>query len=274
MSYPFGKNWKLNRWDSESSTMVALGILDPSTLRVGAEARTFKMPVGGSRTLGVLKAQEVTVPLRFSLALQRFDYITDYCMPEEEAAISSHVLRGTDGIKKFEWTGCKVNSCELSIRRGEPVKAAIEIFASDINDAATFAEEFVEFSEDPILWSDLQSLKIAGNTVTDWREIVVRVNNNVRNEFLGPALKPSIIYEEQAEYSGHILLAGSCSQLGNIKNGSKISIEFTLQDHQATPTTKTWKFDGCIVTVNRAEPPGLGLVIERLEFEAKTLGYS
>ncbi|RLG99721.1 hypothetical protein DRO19_01525 [Candidatus Bathyarchaeota archaeon] len=268
MSYVFGKDFKLNRWDSGTSTHVALGIVDPSTLSING--RTFKKAGTGSRQLRVLKLQEKQPRLEFTLGLQRFDYITNYCMIESEGDVPAHILDVLLGSNKYRFSNCKVASCEVTIRPGEMVNARIEVLAKSFAEG-TWTEAMQSFNEDPVTWRDVQSVQVASQAITDWKEIVFRVNNNVESQFLGTSVDPAAVYEKQAEYSGYIIHAGT-GILTDLEEDKTVVI--SLQDHQATPVTKTWTFSGCVINVRRLEIEGLGMVFERIEWEGKSLSYS
>jgi len=155
------------------------------------------------------------------------------------------------------------------VRARESVKAELSVIGEDLD---TFVPvTFLYKTEEPIMWTDA-TLNIGGG-VANWREFAFGVNNNVVAEFLGIELTPSDVEELQAEYFGHAIISRliTDSKLTTIKDGTETSIAVTLQDHQTTPVTKTFTFAKAILKSSQVEIPGLGLQIERIEWEAPGL---
>lgn len=229
----------------------------------------YKEPVTGTRALDVLKQTGVVPGLDWMMNIKRIDdYITAYAMITAEGAPAAHSLGFTDGIEVNELSLAQVDRCNIVVRRGESVKAELSALGKDLE--VFVPDTFLHQTEEPIMWTDA-TLSI-GSAVTNWREFAFGVNNNVAAEFLGTALVPTDVKPLQAEYFGHAIISRKAtSKFGAVKGGTETSIVITLADHQSTPVTTTFGFAKSVLKTSRVEVPGIGLELERIEWEAPGL---
>ena len=269
MASYFGKSYKLNRVASGTPyTHYEIGgrvIRAAPTMRGGV----FKEPVTGTRALDVLKQTGVVPGIDWTMNIKRLsDYITAYAMITAEGEPTAHSLGFTDGVEINELKLAQVDRCNIVVRRGESVKAELSAIGEDL--AEFEPATFVHKTEAPIMWTDA-TLSI-GSAITNWREFAFSVNNNVVAEFLGTGLVPTDVEVLQAEYFGHAIISRkAASQFGTVKGGTETEIVITLADHQATEVTTTFTLAKGILKTSRIDVPGLGLELERIEWEAPGL---
>jgi len=232
----------------------------------------YKEPVTGTRALDVLKQTGVVPGLDWTMNLKILaTYIEAYAMITAEGAVTAHSLGFTDGVEVNELKLAKVDRCNIVVRCGESVKAELSAIGEDMDEfvPATFLQD----TEAPIVWTDA-TLSV-GSAVTNWREFAFGVNNNVVAEFLGTTLVPTDVEDLQAEYFGHAIISRkAASKFAGVKGGAETAIEITLADHQTTPVTTTFTLAKAILKSSRIEVPGLGLELERIEWEAPGLVIS
>jgi len=265
----FGKSFELNRVvENGTYTHYELGgrpIRATPTMR----GDVYKEPVTGTRALDVLKQTGVVPGFDWTMNLKVLtDYITTYAMVTAEGAIPAHSLGFTDGVESNELKLAKVDRCNIVVRRGESVKAELSAIGEDLD--IFVPATFLHKTEEPIMWTDVV-LAIDGG-VTNWREFGFGVNNNVVAEFLGTGLVPTDVEELQAEYFGHVIISRkTTSRFSGVKGGDAAIISVALTDHQTVPVTKTFTFAAGILKTSRIEVAGLGLELERIEWEAPGL---
>ena len=272
MSSKFGKAFKLNRVVSGTPyTHYELGgriIRAVPTMN----GDTYREPVTGTRTLDILKQTGVVPGIDFTMNIKRLeDYITTYAMITAQGAVPAHSLGYTDGYEQNEFAQSKVDRCNIVVRRGESIKAELSVLAEDLD---TFSPAtFLYHTEKAMMWNDA-TLNIDGS-ITNWREFAFGVNNNVVAEFLGVGLTPSEVEELEALYSGYAIISRKVdSKFATVKEGSDVSIAIALTDHQTSPVTKNFVFADSILKISRVEVAGLGLELERIEWEAPGLVIS
>ncbi len=229
----------------------------------------FKEPVTDSRALGTLKGTGVVPGIDWTMNIKKLaDYIEAYAMITAEGAITAHSLGYTDGYEKNELKKAMVDRCNIIVRRGESVKA--ELSAIGENMAVFVPVTFLQDTEEAMVWSDC-TLAIGG-AIDHWREFAFGVNNNVVAEFLGTGLMPTDVEAQQAEYFGHAIVSRKvASQLPAVKGASETIVAMTLANHESSPVTRTYTFAKAILKTSRVEVPGLGLELERIEWEAPGL---
>lgn len=273
MSTIYGTDYQINRKDG--ATYYGLGgtpyepTLDPDA--------TIVTEVGcgeGSRAISAQKIVEVRPKLSWSMNVRKLaDYITLNAMITAEGAVPSHDLAVKIGTEYHLLTGCKVNTCKITIRQRETVKAALEVFAKDRTAGASWT--FVK-ATDAAMWKDsLTTLSIGGTPVTNWSEVEFGVDNKVVQESLGIDIKPTEIGEREAVYSGYVLRAvNTATLIPDVIAGTPKTIIMTLTDNQGTPVAKTFTFANAVLKTSRVNVRGLEMVMERIEWEAKGLVIS
>jgi len=229
----------------------------------------YKEPVTGTRALDLLKQSGVIPGIDWTMNIKVLtEYITAYAMITAEGEPTAHSLGFTDGVEINELKLAQVDRCNILVRRGESVKAELSAIGEDL--AEFTPATFLHKTEEPIKWTDA-TLNIGG-AITNWREFAFGVNNNAVAEFLGTGLVPTDVEVLQAEYFGHAIISRkAASKFGAVKGGTETSIAISLADHQATPITKTFTFAKGILRTSRIEVVGLGLELERIEWEAPGL---
>lgn len=233
---------------------------------------TYKEPVTGTRTLDLLQQTGVVPGIDWTQTVKVLgDYITTYAMPTAQGAIIAHSLGYTDGAETNELKLAKVNRCNIVVRRGETIKAELSALAEDL---ATFSPAtFLHKTEAAMDWTDA-GLSIE-STITNWREFGFGVDNNVKAEFLGTGLVPSDVEEGEAVYSGYAIISRkAASKFADVKAGVAKTVAITLTDHQTTPVATTFTFAAAILKISRVEVRGLGMELERIEWEAPGLVIS
>ena len=235
------------------------------TLRGGI----FKEPVTDSRTLGTLKGTGAIPGLDWTMNLKILGtYIETYAMPTAQGAITAHSLGYTDGAQVMELKKAMVDRCNVTITRGGSVRAELSAIGEDL--AVFTPATFLTDTEAPIDWLDC-TLDIGG-AITNWREMAFGVNNNVAAEFLGTGLVPSDVEALQAEYFGHAIISRkSASQHAAVLGASETSIAIALTNNETSPVTRTYTFAKAVLKTSNVEVPGLGLELERIEWEAPGL---
>jgi len=196
------------------------------------------------------------------------DYITAYAIPDAEGAITAHTLYTDDGTNDHDLTAAKVNTCEIRVRRGESVKAILEVIGKTWGTETYVAGTARE--EAPIDFTDA-TLNIGG-AITDWRMFNLIVNNNVKAEFLGVGLTPAEVYDRHAFYSGRVerAIAGT-DKFSVVSLGTVGDVVITLADHQTVPVTTTYTFDDAVLKTSRKNIRALDLIIETIEWECSDL---
>lgn len=273
MSSAFGKSFQINRVVTGAPDVYYQmgGTIINAT--PGVRGDSIREAGTGQRRLALLKSAGVVPQLDFEMNIKRLDdYITSYAMISEEGVVPAHQLYYTDGVDDMGFTECKVDSCRILVRARESVKAEISVLAKDVS--AVTLGTFLSRTEEPISWEDVTAISIGGE-VTNWREFAFGVNNNVSAEFLGSGLMPSEVEEAEAFYSGYVLLSRkAASRMNSVKSGSKAIIAIGLEDHQSTPVTTSFTFTDALLKVSTVEVRGLGLELERIEWEGDQLSIT
>jgi len=270
MSTVFGTDYQINR--KVATVYYGLGgtpyepTLDPDA--------TIVTEVGcgeGSRAISAQKIVAVNPKLSWTMNVRKLDdYITLNGMITAEGAVPSHDLAVKIGTEYHLLTACKVNTCKITIRQKETVKAALEVLAKGRSAGASWT--FVK-ATDAAMWKDsLITLSIAGTPVTNWSEVEFGVDNKVVQESLGVDILPTEMGEREAVYSGYILRAVNVATLiPDVISGTPKTIVMALRDNQGTPVTKTFTFANATLKTSRVNVRGLEMVMERIEWEAKGL---
>jgi len=271
MSIAYGDKYKINRF--ATPTYYGLGgTVMTATIDPDAEIATEVGCGEGTRAIAFRKITAVRPKVSWTQNVRKLtDYLTTYALITAEGAVPAHNLaldEGGGGLHLF--TDCKVNTCRITIRQMESIKAALEVLAKDRSTQTTWT--FVKATEEAMYKTALTTLSIGGTPETKWQEVEFGVDNNVIQEILGVAIKPTEVGERQALYSGHIIRAvAQASLVSDVIAGTPKTIEIALTDNATTPVTKTFTFANAELRRSQVQARGLDMVIERIEWEAKTM---
>ena len=273
MSTVYGTDYQINR--KSGATYYGLGGT-PYDITLDPDA-TIVTEVGcgeGSRTIAAQKITEVRPKISWNMNVRKLqDYILNNAMISGEGAVPSHDLAVKIGSEYHLLTGCKVNTCKLTIRQKETVKAAIEVLAKDRSAGSSWT--FAKATENAMWKNALTTLSIGGSSVTNWSEVEMGVDNKVIQEILGTNVKPTEIGEREAIYSGYILRTVNAATLvPDVISGTQKTVIITLTDNQTVPVAKTFTFANANLKTSRVNVRGLEIVWERIEWEAKGLVVS
>jgi len=271
MSIAYGDKYKINRF--ATPTYYGLGgTVMTATIDPDAEIATEVGCGEGTRTIAFRKITAVRPKVSWTQNIRKLaDYITLNAMITAEGVVPAHDLALDEGGGGFHlFTGCKVNTCRITIRQAESIKAALEVLAKARSTQTTW--EFVKASEEAMYKTALTSLKIGANPETKWQEVEFGVDNNAIQEILGSEILPTEVGERQALYSGHIIRAvAQASLVSDVILGTPKTIEIKLTDKATTPVTKTFTFTNAELRRSQVQARGLDMVIERIEWEGKTM---
>lgn len=276
MSIVYGKDYQINPYVAGTpNTYAPLGgtVYEP-TLDPNATIVTEVGCGEGARTIAAQKIVAVKPALRFTMNLRRLeDYITTKAIITAEGAVPAHNLMVKIGTEYYDLVGWKVNTCRVTIRQMESIKAALEILGKDIITGASWT--FEKRTEDA-MWKDaVAELKIATTDIANWREVEFGVDNKVLQEILGTAIKPTELGEREAIYTGHILRAhANSSYVPTVMAGTTNDVIVKLTDKQATPVSKTVTFADAYMKTARLTGRGLEMVVERIDWESKSLAIT
>lgn len=267
----WGKSFKLNR--IAGSTCSAIGI--PKNPRPHVRARSFTELGTEARTLSLRKAMEVLPGIEFDLVLQDFSYLETYAMVTAEGVVPAHDIVFTDGVEIGKFSNCKVARCEMSVPRAS-VEAAITILAESYAVVSPAPSWDTPIAFDPMTFMDVQSFTIGGGSdlKTLFRDLRFAVDNRVVAEYFGTGVTPDV-EEQEAVYSGSVVIPRTAAALlADVLTGTPVEVVISLKDHETTPVTKTFTFSDCILTLSRIEIRGLGIELERIEWEPTSLAIT
>jgi hypothetical protein len=270
MSTAYGTEFQINR--KSGATYFGLGgtpyepTLDPDA--------TVVTEVGcgeGTRAISAQKTVAINPKLSWTMNVRNLsDYILAMAMITGEGVVPSHDLAVRIGTEYHLFTGCKVNTCKVTIRQKETIKAALEVLAKGRSAGASWT--FIK-STDAAMWKDsLTTLSIGGTPVTNWSEAEMGIDNKVQQESLGVDIMPTEMGEREAMYTGYILRAISGATLvPDVISGATKTMVYALRDNATTPVTKTFTFANATLKTSRVNVRGLEMVMERIEWQAKTM---
>jgi len=126
------------------------------------------------------------------------------------------------------------------------------------------------------MWKDaLTVLTLGGTSITKWQEVEFGVDNKVAQEILGTDILPTEVHEREAVYTGHIVRAVSgTTEIADVLAGTTKTVVLTLTDNQATPVAKTFTFADAYLKTSRVSARGLEMIVERIDWNAKTMVIS
>ena len=271
MSIAYGDKYKINRFESPAYYGLG-GTVMTATIDPDAEIATEVGCGEGTRAIAFRKIAAVRPKISWTQNIRRLvDYITLNALITAEGAVPEHNLavdEGAGGLHLF--TGCKVNTCRITIRQSESIKAALEVLAKARSTQTTWT--FVKATDEAMYKTALTTLSIGGVAETKWQEVEFGVDNNVIQEMLGVSILPTEVGERQALYSGHIIRAvAQASLVPDVLTGTPKTIVITLTDNQATPVAKTFTFTNAELRRSQVQARGLDMIIERIEWEGKTM---
>jgi len=275
MSAQFGKNWKINR--VAKGTPDVYYQLGGTVLDAHIDPRITVHEEAGSGTRQLVSQQVVAAKpvVEWTQTIRRLDdYITSYAMITAEGAVPAHTLYVTDGAEHHDFSSNKVNSCRISIRQLESIKAALSVFVKT-HDVATL-DTFL-YRTDPAMYKDaVTTLTLNTVAVTKWSEIEFGIDNNVVQEILGTTILPSEVEEGEARYFMRITRGrvGATSKFGEALSGTEQDFVIALTDNQSSPVTKTFTFADMLLRTARKEDRALGIIMERLEGVGKSMVIS
>ena len=225
----------------------------------------------GARTIAAQKIVSAKPALRWTMNLRKLvDYITTKAMITAEGAVPAHDLTVKIGSEYHILGGCKVNTCRITIRQLESIKAALEVFAKTRTEGSSWT---FEKATDDAMWKDaLTTLTLGSTPITKWREVEFGVDNKVAQEILGVDILPTEVHEREAAYTGHIIRAvAGATEVADVLAGTPKDVVITLTDNQTTPVAKTFTFAGAYLKTSRISVRGLEMIVERIDWEAKTM---
>lgn len=264
----YGINWKIGRY--LNPTYYALGgtVLEAS---LDPRVTVHEEAGSGQRQLASQKAVEAKPTLEWTQNIRRLaDYINAYCMPTAEGAIPAHTLHVTDGIEPHELGGVKVNSCMITIKVSDSIKAKISAMIKTHTTASIGT--FSEATEAAMYKNAVTSVTLGGGALTQWQQIEFGVDNKVLQETLGNQLMPAEVQEQEALYTMRITRAmNTASRFGLALAGTSQTFVIALTDNQSNPVTKTYTFADMYLTTARKEDRALGLIMEKIEGKGKSL---
>jgi len=276
MSAIYGKAWKIN--------VVVKGTPDiyypigGTVLNAKIDARpTIHSEVGSGegRQISAQKIVAAKPLIEWTMNIRDLeDYILESAMITDEGVVPAHVLYVTDGSEHHDFGLCKVNSCRITIRQLESIKAALSVF---IKTHAPLTPETFNFRTFPAMYKNaVTTLTLNTVDVVKWSEIEFGVGNNVLQEILGVDILPSEVEEQEARYSMRITRArvGATSKFGNALDGTTQDFVIALTDNEETPVTKTFTFADMYLSTTSKEDRGLGIVYERIEGKGKSMVIS
>jgi len=243
--------------------------------------RSFSEPGTGSHALATKPKVHSVVPrLEWTQTIRKLSSLIAptsspfYVFANAEAALTSADIIFTDGKKDVELTSGFFDSCEVSIKYGQSIRAAIAYVCKLYDNTATYGTHQKD-TEEPMDWTALTTLKLATTPITNWRAVTFRVANNIQVEHLGSDILPSEVFQKHFLYSGTIQRAlTGASEAVTIMQGSKKDVEIQLTDNAASPVTTTIKFNTAALFTSREEVPELGLTLETINWEAGSLTLS
>jgi len=268
MSAKTGKDWHISKG---TGTYMGGKILGATPI---IDGRDFSEVGTSQRRMVTPPVKASATPrLRFTMNVQRFaDYINTNAIITAEGAVPAHTLYTTEGTNPHDLTSAKVDSCEIQIRRGESIKAIIDVIGKTWG--TTDYQAGSDRDEDPIDFSKLNTLTIGGNSITAWRRCGFRVNNNVIAEFLGITITPTEVFERHPIYTGVIekSIVGEADYFSDASQPAVTrDVVVAINDNQGTPVTTTYTFADCLIQSSRKPIRGLDLVIERIEWKGGKL---
>jgi len=268
----WGKEFNLNRYyyDVVDNWQSLGGI--PKPCYPESLAREIAEPGTGTRRFVTLDVAERRFRISPTLLLQRLSpYLTTYAIASGEAGIAAHQLDWTDGAETKKMTDCKVNRCSFIIPHPEKITCELEIFGKNIEDQ-TKSPSWETYSERVLTFKNVSLLQINDVDVSNWKRIEFGVDNHVGEESLGTEPKPAEVEELEAEYFVRLVLSRKgASKLGSVGVGNDEKVEIAITDNKPTPVTTTFTFTEAVLTRSRIEVPGMGFLLERLEFMPRKL---
>jgi len=268
----WGKDFNLNRYYYDvGDNWQSLGGI-PKPCYPESVAREIAEPGTGTRRFVTLDVAERRFRISPTLLLQRLSpYLTTYAIASGEAAIAAHQLDWTDGVETKKITDCKVNRCSFTIPHGDKITCELEIFGKNIA-TQTKTPTWETYTERTLTFKNVSLFQIDDINVTNWKRLEFGVNNHVAEESLGTEPKPAEVEELEAEYFARVILSRKfASYLGSVGAGNDMKVEIGITDNQPTPVTTTFTFTEAVLTRSRIEVPGMGFLLERLEFRPRKL---
>jgi len=271
----FGKEFKINRYYyTTTDNWESIGGI-PTSCRPQRIGRPLVEAGTGQRRLTTVELAELRYRLEVDMLVQRLSpFLTSYAIVSAEANLpdSDNDLHWTDGVDDKELSDFKTNRCTFNVRHGESLRCRLEFFGKNIVDhGKTVAWDIYE--DRTLTFKNISKLQFGGVVLTNWKEIIWGVNNNVAEESLGTQPKPADIEDLQADYEFTIVIsredASKLGDIGEIKGGL-----VQVTDNQATPEIKTFTFSEGRLSLSRIEVPGLGYILERLELKPRKLVIS
>lgn len=273
MSAQYGKTWRINRVVKDTPDVYHN--LGGTVLDARIDPRvTIHEEVGSGegRQLSAQKPVAAKPLVEWTQNIRSLtDYLTTYAMITAEGAVPAHTLYVSDGAEHHDFSLAKVNSCRISIRQLETIKAALSVFGKTY--LTPTIGTFLASSVKAMYKDAVTTLTLNTTPVTKWSEIEFGVDNTVLQEILGTNIEPAEVEEQEARYTMRITRArvGAASKFGDAIAGTKQDFVIALQDKQGSPVTKTFTFADMYLTSARIEDRELGLVMERIEGKGKSL---
>jgi len=268
----WGKEFNLNRYyyDVVDNWQSLGGI--PKPCYPESLAREIAEPGTGTRRFVTVDVAERRFRISPTLLLQRLSpYLTTFAIASGEAAIAAHQLDWTDGAETKKMTGCKVNRCSFIIPHADKITCELEIFGKNIENQ-TLSPSWETYPERVLTYKDVSLFQINDVDVSNWKRIEFGVDNHVAEESLGIEPKPAEVEELEAEYFVRLVLSRKgASKLESVGAGNDEKVEIAITDNQPTPVTTTFTFTEAVLSRSRIEVPGMGFLLERLEFRPRKL---
>jgi len=269
----FGKEFKINRYYyTTTDNWESIGGI-PTSCRPQRIGRPLVEAGTGQRRLTTVELAELRYRLEVDMLVQRLSpFLTSYAIVSAEGDLpdSDNDLHWTDGVDNKELSDFKTNRCTFNVRHGESLRCRLEFFGKDIVDHG-LSPDWEIYDDKTLTFRNITELRLGGTVLTNWKEIIWGVNNNVAEESLGTQPKPADIEDLQADYEFTIVLsreaASKLGDTGSITNGL-----VKVTDNVAATTIFT--FSEGKLSLSRIEIPGLGYILERLELKPRKLVIS
>lgn len=236
----------------------------------------------GQYELAVLQPAAIFPRLRLEMKVQQLEhYIADYsatnkfCFVSAEGALATHNLYVTDGLDPFKWTGCLVDSCEVTIPIRGAVMATINVLAKTRTPQA-YGSAPSAITDAVLMHTNVNTMTIGGTTAYDisgdFQEFRFGVNHNIQQEVLGTTLTPTEVLQRQTVYSGSIRRALKTQSWSAMAyNGTKQTIVLQINDNRTTPKKTKFTWTNAYITTQQKSVRGLDMIIERIDWRAKDL---
>lgn len=268
-------------WDAKIGTADYLGgKVEGAT--VGVRAKDYQEEVSTDYVLGAHKKFETMPVISLKLKMQRLeDFLCDYsnsneyCFVDnvdEDGALSSFTLTMTNGLVDFNYTNCLVNRATLTIPRSGAMMADLEIFAK-AKGATTFGSA-AHRTEVVMDRTNIDTLSLASTDITgDFLSLAIGVNHKLSPEVYGnSSILPSDIFQGAGLYNIVIERAIKTQVFSQYAvSQDETTLDVQINDNQGVSVKTLMSFDNLVITDTKEQHTGLGMIIERIEGNCRSI---